>query len=72
MANLSVTVVDGNNINVQVTPTPDQVINIDRGVAGNGIASITQTDVGDYAYLDIVTQTVRQNSLVQLVSAVQS
>ena len=54
MANLNVTVVDGNNINVQVTPNPDNVINIDRGVAGNGIASITQTNVGDYAYLDIV------------------
>lgn len=54
MANLNVTVIDGNNINVQVTPTPDQVINIDRGVAGNGIESITQVDQGDYAYLDIV------------------
>lgn len=54
MANLNVTVVDGNNINVQVTPTPDQVINIDRGVAGNGIESITVVDIDDYAYLDIV------------------
>lgn len=54
MANLNVVVVDGNNINVQVTPTPDQVINIDRGVAGNGIVSITEVDIGDYAYLDIV------------------
>jgi hypothetical protein len=34
MANLNVTVVDGNNLNVQVTPTPDQTITIDRGVAG--------------------------------------
>jgi hypothetical protein len=34
MASLNVTVVDANNLNVQVTPTPNQVINIDRGVAG--------------------------------------
>jgi hypothetical protein len=54
MANLNVTVIDGNNINVQVTPTPDQVINIDRGVSGNGIESITVVDIDDYAYLDIV------------------
>ena len=54
MANLNVTVIDGNNLNVQVTPTPDNVITIDRGVAGNGIVSITQTNIGDYAYLDIV------------------
>ena len=57
MANLNVTVIDGNNINVEVTPTPNQVINIDRGVAGSdgvGIVSITQVDVGDYSYLDIV------------------
>ena len=76
MANIDVTVVDGNNINLVVTPSasttmsvesgfgagvamelypaPTQVINIDRGVAGNGIESITQTDIGHYAYLDIV------------------
>jgi len=53
MANLNVTVVDGNNINVQVTPTPDQVINIDRGVAGNGVSSIEVVNEGDYAYLQI-------------------
>jgi hypothetical protein len=34
MANLNVTVQDANNINVQVTPTPKQVIQINRGVAG--------------------------------------
>jgi hypothetical protein len=34
MANLNVTVIDGNNLNVQVTATPNQVITIDRGVAG--------------------------------------
>jgi hypothetical protein len=34
MANLNVTVENGNNLNVQVTPTPKQVIQINRGVAG--------------------------------------
>lgn len=34
MANLNVNVVDGNNLTVQVTPVPRQVIQINRGVAG--------------------------------------
>jgi len=34
MANLNVSVQDGNNLNVQVTPTPKQVIQINRGVKG--------------------------------------
>lgn len=34
MASLNVTVADSNNLNVQVVPTPNQVITIDRGVAG--------------------------------------
>ena len=34
MANISVTVTDGNNIAVSVTPLPTQVITIDRGIAG--------------------------------------
>lgn len=34
MANLNVTVENANNINVQVTPTPRQTIQINRGVAG--------------------------------------
>lgn len=34
MANISVSVTDGNNIAVEVTPVPDQIITIDRGVAG--------------------------------------
>lgn len=34
MANLNVNVIDGNNLNVQVTPVPKQVIQINRGVAG--------------------------------------
>ena len=34
MANISVTVQDGNNITLVTTPTPTQVITIDRGIAG--------------------------------------
>jgi hypothetical protein len=34
MANLNVKVENGNNINVQVTPTPKQTIQINRGVKG--------------------------------------
>lgn len=34
MANISVSVTDGNNIAVEVTPVPDQIITIDRGVSG--------------------------------------
>jgi len=34
MANISVTVQDGNNITLVSTPTPTQVITIDRGIAG--------------------------------------
>jgi hypothetical protein len=34
MASLNVTVENANNINVQVTPTPKQTIQINRGVAG--------------------------------------
>lgn len=34
MANINVNVTDGNNINLQVTPTPTQVIQINRGVPG--------------------------------------
>ena len=76
MANIDVNVIDGNNINLVVSPSasstlvvesgfgagvamelypaPTQVINIDRGVPGNGIESITEVDIDDYAYLDIV------------------
>ena len=35
MANLNVVVQDANNINVQVTPVPRQVIQINRGVKGD-------------------------------------
>jgi len=34
MANISVLVTDGNNIAVEITPVPTQVITIDRGIAG--------------------------------------
>lgn len=34
MANINVNVTDGNNINLQVVPTPRQTIQINRGVAG--------------------------------------
>jgi hypothetical protein len=34
MANISVSVVDANNITLVTTPTPTQVITIDRGIAG--------------------------------------
>lgn len=34
MANINVNVTDGNNINLQVTPTPRQTVQINRGVAG--------------------------------------
>ncbi len=41
MANLNVNVQDGNNLNVQVTPVPTQVVQINRGVAGpSGTESI--------------------------------
>jgi hypothetical protein len=34
MANIVANVVDGNNINLTVTPTATQIVTIDRGVAG--------------------------------------
>lgn len=54
MANLSITVQDANNLTVDVTPQPATSIVIDRGVAGNGIESITLVDVGGETYLEIV------------------
>lgn len=53
MANLSITVQDANNLTVDVTPQPATSIVIDRGVAGNGIESITLVDVGGETYLEI-------------------
>jgi len=54
MANLSIIVQDGNNLEVVVTPQPTNTISIDRGVAGVGIVSITLVDIDDQTYLDIV------------------
>ena len=54
MANLSITVEDANNLTVDVTPQPATNIVIDRGVAGNGIESITLVDIDGQTYLDIV------------------
>ena len=34
MANISVNVVDGNNINLEVVPTARQTVQVNRGVAG--------------------------------------
>lgn len=53
MANLSITVQDANNLTVDVTPQPATSIVIDRGVAGNGIETITLVDVGGETYLEI-------------------
>lgn len=54
MANFSIIVEDGNNLTVDVTPQPATNIVIDRGVAGNGIESITLVDIDGQTYLDIV------------------
>ena len=54
MANLSIIVQDGNNLEVVVTPQPTNTITVDRGVAGVGIASITLVDIAGQTYLDIV------------------
>ena len=53
MANLSIIVQDGNNLEVLVTPQPTNTITVDRGVAGVGIASITLVDIDGQTYLDI-------------------
>jgi hypothetical protein len=44
MANMTVNVIDGNNLNVQVTPVPKQIIQINRGVKGDSGG----TDIGGY------------------------
>jgi hypothetical protein len=44
MANINVNVTDGNNINLQVTPTPRQTIQINRGVQG----ASGNNDIGGY------------------------
>lgn len=52
MANLNVTVQDGNNINVEVTPTAQQTIVLDRGVSGVGIESVAIVFVDPLYYLE--------------------
>jgi hypothetical protein len=44
MANISVNVINDNNINVQVTPVPRQTIQINRGVKGDA----GNSDIGGY------------------------
>jgi len=53
MANISISVQDANNITLELTPVPTQTITIDRGVAGNGIASITPITIDTQQYLEI-------------------
>jgi len=43
----------GNNVILELTPTPTQVISLDRGVAGNGISSITVVTIDGDQYLQI-------------------
>ena len=51
--NINVSVTDANNIVCQVTPTPQEVVTIDRGVAGVGISSITPVTISTLQYLRI-------------------
>jgi len=44
----------GNNVTLELTSTPTQVIALDRGVAGNGIVSISVIDIGGSEYLHTV------------------
>lgn len=46
MADLNVQVQDGNNINVEVMPTPRQTIVIDRGISGPAGPSA----IGNYGF----------------------
>lgn len=54
MANISITVQDANNITLELTPVATQVITVDRGVAGNGIVSITPITIDTQQYLEIL------------------
>lgn len=57
MANINVNVTDGNNINLQVTPTPRQTVQINRGVAGK--------DGGDkIAGYPVVMSNIQRNDVV--------
>jgi hypothetical protein len=65
MANLNILVQDGNNINVEVTPTPRQTITIDRGVSGVGIESVGIVFIAPDYYLEF-TYTDGTTELVEL------
>ncbi len=65
MANLNITVQDGNNINVEVTPVPRQTITLDKGVAGVGIESVTLVYEDPIYFLEF-TYTNGTTELVQL------
>ena len=52
--NINVAVTDANNIVCEVTPTPTQLVTIDRGVVGNGIVSISVVLIDGDEYLHIV------------------
>ena len=54
MANLSIIVQDGNNLEVLVTPQAPTTITLDRGVAGIGVESMTLIDVGGETYIEVV------------------
>ena len=51
---INVAVTDANNIVCTVVPPQAQIITIDRGVVGNGIASISVVEIGSDEYLHIV------------------
>ena len=65
MADLNITVQNSNNLNVEVVPTPTQTIQINRGVSGVGIESVSIVYEDPYYYLDF-QYTNGTNELVQL------
>lgn len=65
--NVNVNVQGGNQINLEVIPTPTQTIQINRGVAGNGIESVSIYYDGTTYYLDFL-YTDGTNELVPLPS----
>lgn len=54
MANLSIIVQDGNNLEVLVTPQAPTTITLDRGVSGVGVQSMTLIDVAGETYIEIL------------------
>jgi hypothetical protein len=65
--NINLNVTTGNSINLELTPTPTQTIQINRGVAGNGIESVSIYYDGTTYYLDFL-YTDGTNELVPLPS----